>query len=330
MPAPPIPAVGAPVVDHDGSYSVTWSSEPTGTAYDAAYGYRYEWRERINDGSWSSFTSAGTAASRTFSKNSGIYEYQAFACGGGGCSAESAVKTVVVVKKPENPGFIVTANIGSIDISWSPGSGYPAGAGARYDLQESVNRESYNNVSDRTNTTATTWSRSPAANTRYRYQVRAWYIWNGQTSPPTDWVTSNEIYLPSGTVYEDYQYDALGRLTQVMEDGWEAGGYCYDAAGNRYQVDTGGGGEECPLEPFPAAPTGLAYTWNCCPTYRISWNAVPGATYYTLKLDNSTYPTVNAPATEYYAAPVDPSQNPPVPVWIQSCNSNGCSNRAYF
>jgi RHS repeat-associated protein len=203
MPAPSTPVVTAPAVDHDGAYTVSWSSTaPAGGSYDAHYGYQYHWRERINGGSWSGWTAAGTATSKPFTKNSSIYEYQTKTCGGGGCSTDSAIKKVVVAKKPANPDVTVSASPTSIQVSWTPGSGYPAGAEKRYDLQESVDGGPYGNAPAYDNI-AMSWSRTPAANTRYQYQVRAWYVLSGQTSTATDSVLSDEIYLPGTPAIND-------------------------------------------------------------------------------------------------------------------------------
>jgi YD repeat-containing protein len=126
-----------------------------------------------------------------------------------------------------------------------------------------------------------------------------------------------------------YQYDALGRLVRVVENESIRTGYCYDRAGNRYQVDAGsGGGENCPAEPAPSAPTGLSAVWQTGPSWHISWNPVNGAVSYKLQLTVGTVITLSG--TSYTSNP-DGSGQPPAPVWVRACNYNdSCGSIAYF
>lgn len=125
---------------------------------------------------------------------SGIYTFKARSCwvSNGDCSSWSSSAGVHVVKKPGNPVLSVggiSACETSLSVSWSPsGSGYPSGAVKRYDLQELVNGSW---ITRRNNSTSTSWSRSISQNSTYKYRLRARYVWDGYTSPPTGWISKS-------------------------------------------------------------------------------------------------------------------------------------------
>ncbi len=87
VPLPPA-SITAPLMNTTGNYSVSWSASTGAT--------RYELWESVN---WGAFTRVHNAAatSKSFSsKPNGEYQYKARACSAGGCSGDSATRTVQV------------------------------------------------------------------------------------------------------------------------------------------------------------------------------------------------------------------------------------------
>ncbi|TVZ37114.1 YD repeat-containing protein, partial [Alteromonadaceae bacterium 2753L.S.0a.02] len=127
----------------------------------------------------------------------------------------------------------------------------------------------------------------------------------------------------------DYSYDALGRLEEVKEDNAAIIAYCYDAAGNRYNVVHNAGSDSCPDEPAPQLPaivTGLSISSSQGGGYVVSWSPVSDAIWYE----------VNLPAPDA----AFPNQQPPIridspqttmttstqrPINVRACNYYGCS-----
>ena len=106
---------------YDGTYSISWS-KPSGVVNT------YEWRTRINSGSWSGVTSQ-TSTAKSFTKTSqATYRYQVRACRSGGiCSGfTSEASTVVDFPTPVKVGALTLGDSegtydtdGRIDLSWS-------------------------------------------------------------------------------------------------------------------------------------------------------------------------------------------------------------------
>jgi len=157
------------------------------------------------------------------------------------------------------------------------------------------------------------------------------------TNSPVKQITVNRS-SGGGAVTLDYTYDALGRLELAKENGSTKAGYCYDKAGNRLALTgsddpcatSGGSGGGSGSEPeVPPAPTGLNYHTHTGGGYTINWNAVSGVSHYRLRLvNNAPDPgpyTVSPDQTTYYT-----NTSEEIPKWIQACNNNGCSTRAFF
>jgi hypothetical protein len=116
---------------------------------------------------------------------------------------------------------------------------------------------------------------------------------------------------------------------RVLQDGSPRIGYCYDEAGNRYDVVEYS--VTCPGEPpaeMLAAPTGLTVSWQTGPSYLIRWNPLEGAVSYQLMLDNGFLATVEG--TSYSSNSISGGM-PAAPLWVQGCTENGaCGVKAYF
>jgi YD repeat-containing protein len=332
LPAEPSPA------DHQARrFTVAWPV-PAGTIR------HYELQTLITDAggnsSWENVAGNLTTASYQFTDRvyGQTYRYRVRACSEpsdlypDSCSGWSPSLDVRLrFPTPDVPGGLAVNNLnksaGSYKLTWNRLLSWaPA---YRYELQENPNDNGWQPLAA---TVDPVTEHPVSGQTRgvYDYQLRAC-----NPAPDNDcgaWSSSLEVDLFE-VVNLGYQYDALGRLVRVIKNEETRTGYCYDAAGNRYQIDAGsGGGEDCPAEPQPPglpAPTGLSVVWQTGPSWGISWNPVDGAAYYRLRLSDNTVKTVNG--TSYSSNSPDPNQNPPAPVWVQACTQNGaCGNQAYF
>jgi hypothetical protein len=82
----------------------------------------------------------------------------------------------------------------------------------------------------------------------------------------------------------------------------------------------------------PPPPTGLFSNQTSPCSWRATWNASPGATYYNFRdmsgnhLLSGTWTEVNYSVTTCYSQfPMDER-----PKWVQACGSGGCSSKVNF
>ncbi|HEX5055782.1 MAG TPA: hypothetical protein VFX02_04715 [Gammaproteobacteria bacterium] len=325
-----------------GSLSVSWS--PGSTGYPGAAGTKlYDLEESTNGGGTWSAVSGRTATTLTSwihpSPANGItYQYRVrawYTWSGYSSLITGWITDSVAYSCPPTP----TAPVLSYTINdahyvvadWDE----PA-VGMRYELERyNVTTpvswtQIYNNTTSiYTDTTANLLT------SVYEYRVRTC---NAQSICS---VWSNTVHVDMHpAVSLGYQYDALGRLRKVVQDGAVKTGYCYDDAGNRTIVTANGGGDDCTVVPPPpvppGVPTGLSMSLHSGNGYTGYWAPVNGATYYDLRADKfdisypgdpSIYPTVQGGSSSSYSAP--PGY---WPVWIRACSTatNSCSAKAYF
>ena len=100
---------------YDGSYTLSWGTAANSVAY-------YGWREQVNGGSWSSFSSTGTGRALNRVKNNGTYSYHVHACNAAGCSGVRSL----TVKVDKNIAPTITPNVGNVatggfSINWQAG-----------------------------------------------------------------------------------------------------------------------------------------------------------------------------------------------------------------
>jgi YD repeat-containing protein len=223
---------------------------------------------------------------------------------------------------PPTPGapFLSEPEIinSQIVLNWSVS---PTAASYRLERRNLTTASAWTQIYSGGNTGHTDTGATAVGNT-YEYRVRAC------NSVPNCGAYSSTVDIDFyQNVDTRYHYDALGRLVRVVENEATRTGYCYDKAGNRYQVNTGSAGENCPVEPL-AAPTGLSAVWQQGPSWHISWNPVYNADNYQLRLDNNSTQTVTA--TSYYSYGSSGGQ-PPAPVWVRACYADsGCGPMANF
>ena len=129
---------------------------------------------------------------------------------------------------------------------------------------------------------------------------------------------------------DKFEYDALGRLITVTNNGQAKVGYCYDAAGNRGAVNNSDGGSAgtgtcVDAIPAPSKPTGLWQGSHQGGGCVMRWSAQSGVDVFKLKLKGTTNPVQLPGTTTQYSA------NTQCGEWLQACNSVGiCSDRANF
>lgn len=321
-----------------GNLSVSWSAAASG--YPApTHEKRYDLQESTDNGNtWNgvsgrinttttSWTHPDPAASFSYR-----YRVRAFYVWNGYTSAQTGwINTTIT--SAACPPFIPNAPVLSqpvitgtdVALSWSA----PSSGG--YTLNYPLERRDVtaNSAWAQVYAGTVTGYNDTAAKTRgnrYEYRVRAC------TPVPncSAWSATGSFSLYQ-VVDLGYEYDDLGRLIRLVQDGSTKVGYCYDPAGNRRQVSAnGGGGEDCPAMP---PPTGLSVTWWTGPTWKIDWNPVISATGYKIRLNNGTILNVSGGSTA--TAYSQPGANEPPenarPDWIQACFADSsCGALAYF
>src|SRR5690625_2081295 len=122
---------------------------------------------------------------------------------------------------PSFTNFSTTSETGSYTVAWNPvtRAGY-------YRLQE-------DGVFLTPNPTGTTRSRTNDVGT-YTYRVSACNLFGCSSNSAARTVTVTAQSQPPVAI--EYEYDAMGRLREVVVSGSVKTGYVYDKAGNRTQV----------------------------------------------------------------------------------------------
>lgn len=157
---PPVtPALTVPVSSYNGSYSVGWTSV-TGAA-------SYQLEEQAGAGGWTlAYNAAGTSLAVS-GKPANNYGYRVKACNNAGCSATSAVKTIVVTLPPAAAPSIsspASVTVASFTVSWGS-----VAAATAYELQERMNGGAWTTVH---NAAGGSKAFSGKANATYGYRVR--------------------------------------------------------------------------------------------------------------------------------------------------------------
>lgn len=97
-----------------GSYSVKWTP--------VAYASRYELRERLDAGAWSTIHNAGGESVDLSGRANGSWDYQILACNPQGCGAWSALKSIVVMVPPSEVPVVTappTNTNGNYSVEWT-------------------------------------------------------------------------------------------------------------------------------------------------------------------------------------------------------------------
>lgn len=202
-----------------GRATLTWPSA-------GAFITHYVVQQSLNGGNWTHLTSTSSTSTPTAVLSSGSYRWRIQACFGTAavCSSSYRTSSTYTLSPPSTPSFTnfsTTSETGSYIVAWHPvtHAGY-------YRLQE-------DGVFLTPNPTGTTRSRTNDVGT-YTYRVSACNLFGCSDNSTARTVTVTAQSQPPVAI--EYEYDALGRLREVVVDGSVKTGYAYDKAGNRTQV----------------------------------------------------------------------------------------------
>ncbi|WP_155247663.1 RHS repeat domain-containing protein [Teredinibacter turnerae] len=319
---PNTPVIGSfSTTNNTGSYTVSWSSV-TNLDY-------FVLEEAIGSAGYNPISFTSNTSFTLTGKTRNTYSYRVTACNQAGCSGRSSARSVSVVFTPGVPSNITTPeqNFGSFTVSWGTASGSPTS----YELYRSKDSGGWGLVYSGSGTSAN-FTSIPAG--LYQHKVVACaqagsykLCSNARESGATIVIGASEILTNT------YSYDALGRLVGVSEYGYLKTRYCYDPVGNRTIVTDQISAGDCPEPPIPDSPENLQVS-TYSGAYVATWNTVGAATFYIVKhttpqgSEISEIGPSNAPRFEYGFNPVDTGRFNPI--YVQACNSYGCSSRVYF
>lgn|GEM_PF-6824546 len=219
-PITPPASLTASVNYSTGRVTLTWPSAGSSITH-------YVIQQSDNGGSWRTInsTTAGTSL-QTGVLSSGSYRWRIQACFGTAsvCSSSYRTSSTHTLSPPSTPSFTnfsTTSETGSYTVAWNPvtRAGY-------YRLQE-------DGVFLTPNPTGTTRSRTNDVGT-YTYRVSACNLFGCSSNSAARTVTVTAQSQPPVAI--EYEYDAMGRLREVVVSGSVKTGYVYDKAGNRTQV----------------------------------------------------------------------------------------------
>lgn len=158
--APTTPALTVASFSNSGTYVVSWTA--------VSYATRYELREQLGTGAW---TTVHNGTARTWSasaKAEGNYGYSIRACQQDACGSWSATATISVQKPPAASAVVsvpTTALNGNYSVTWTAVTG-----AATYRLQEQIGSGTWATVQE---TAARSWAVSGKATGSYGYRVYA-------------------------------------------------------------------------------------------------------------------------------------------------------------
>ena len=154
------PSLSTPGTSTNGSYTITWSSVATATAY------RLE--ESAAGGGWATVYSSNGYSHAIGGKGNGSYAYRVIACNDGGCSAYSQNASVSVLLPPTAAPVLsvpATNSTGAYNVSWTA-----VGLATSYRLEESTNGGAWVLIHDEGSTTRALGGKASAT---YSYRVQA-------------------------------------------------------------------------------------------------------------------------------------------------------------
>lgn len=328
------------------SISVTWST------MGAASGYKLD-RATSSSGPWTQVYS-GSGASYTDTGVQGGTKYYYEVCGTNGNGSTSFSPSVSATTPTGVPTGLAATATGSstISVSWNTMSGATS-----YTLQRSTSANgTYTQIY--TGSTASYSDSGLQANTTYYYEVKSndstgssaySSSVNATTFPATPTglaatpTGSSTISVSWSTVSGATSYtlqrstSASGAYTSVYtgatasySDSGLQGGTTY-----YYEVDASAGTESSAYSSavsaltYPATPTGLSGSPSSPHKISVSWNAMTGATTYTLQTATSS----SGPWTQLYSGPAvsyaDSGLQPATTYYFEIRSGNSSGNSAY-
>lgn len=186
----------------------------------------YILEQSFNGGSWAFMGTVAGNSGTTAVLAAGSYRWRILPCYSpiGSCISNYRTTSTQTLSPPPTPSFTnfsTTSKTGSYTVSWNS-----AARAGHYQLRE-------DGVLLTPNPTGTTRSRTKDVGS-YTYRVSACNFLGCSNNSAARTVTVTAQSQPPVAI--EYEYDAMGRLREVVVGGSVKTGYVYDKAGNRTQV----------------------------------------------------------------------------------------------
>jgi hypothetical protein len=216
---PATPTISGPASDTTGTHTLT-ASKPT-------YTTKYEWKKRINSGTWGTISGATGQELKIDNGVTAVHDYQVRACSATACSGWSSVKSVTVVRKPGIPPRVyqpMNPSAGTHIVRWDSSSG----SVTKYTLQYKPSTvTSYSTAFNAYGFSSTFEDLAPGL---WQYRVQACKTYNSVTAC-SSWRNGEGSVIDADGL-EVFEYDEFGRVKAVHR-GKSASYYEYDKADNR-------------------------------------------------------------------------------------------------
>lgn len=337
---PPVatPALSLPGTSTTGSYTLSWTAVATASTYGV--------EQRFNGGIWTEVQNASATSQNYSGKPYGTYEYRVRACNAAGCAAYSGTATVAVILVPASaPVITVPAGSasGGYTVSWSA-----IGGAVEYRLEEQINGGGWTQIHNEGATQRGFGGRGSAT---YGYRVRACNLAGCSGYSETRSITvlvppqsapvvsvpatsTTGEFTVSWNAVTDGAYYVLDQQenTNAWREVYSGGATRFDATARangtwKYRVKACNGNGCSPLsaiatlqvQPAPLpTPTGLTVRQATRVDCRVTWNPVPGATWYDVM--SRGYLIESGPQTQHRfdAKCVNPYK-------VRACNAQVCS-----
>jgi len=333
-----VPTLSLPGTSTTGSYTLSWTAVATATTYGV--------EQRFNGGIWKEVQNAAATSQNFASKPYGTYEYRVRACNAAGCGAYSGTATVSVILVPASaPVITVPAGSasGSYTVSWSA-----IGGAVEYGLEEQINGGGWTQIQSEGATQRSFGGRGSAT---YGYRVRACNLAGCSGYSETRSITvlipprnAPVVSVPAtsttgefavswggvtdGAYYVLQQQESSNAWNQVQSSGSTSYFATARAVGiwsYRVQACNAAGCSglsavaSVSVQPAPLpTPTGLTVKASGRAFCQVSWNTVPGSTWY--ELTSRGFLMESSPATQHNfdGACVNPYK-------VRACNAQVCS-----
>ncbi|MEN5117155.1 RHS repeat protein [Luteimonas sp. TWI662] len=349
LPPTATPTLNAPATGLNGSYTVAWTGVAAAT--------KYQLRERLGNGSWTTIHDADGGSKAFTGKATGSWRYQVRACNQAGCGGWSAAVAVSVIYPPASaPALTVPESntTGSYTVTWTA-----IGGSTRYELQERFATQSWTTIHNASGTSKAVSGKSTGS---WSYQVRACNAagcggWSAAKStavirPPT---SAPALTVPAANASGSYAvtWTAVAQATRYqLQERLGSGGWStvHDAAGTSksisgkasgtwsYQVRgcnvAGCGGwsaaRSVTVTRPPPVPTFTSSVMNrhyqgelvrlqCS----VQWTPLASAEHYELQVQGGGL-QYSGPSTSVQGAFNTASYCAPAHV-LRACNAGGCS-----
>lgn len=334
--APAVPTVSVPAASYNGSFTLTVSATAQASTY------RIE--QQLNGGAWTETNRISGTQLNITGQTAGNYGYRAFACNDAGCSAASAMASIVVTLPPTAPPTISLP--GSIYSSTVSMSWTAVPAAVTYQLTEGLNGSGLALVQDDPATGAARGGRSPGV---WSYAVRGCNIagcgeWSATASirvigpPPAPTIQApqtvgaganyviNLLQVADATGYQIDESTDGGNWTLISQDlavtlnkGNNGGTYFYRGrACNPAGCGANSATAQVSVFSAPAVPTNVRVTRSGPMNCTVMWSSSPGATRYEVRNARGQVQGTTSIVFDYDA-------RCQAPYSARACNAQACS-----